>query len=164
MIEVLIAVTIISIVLLALGGLGSIVTGGMALNQRKRDAENAAVEAVAKVKSGRRTNLPQGGAFAVDINNGKPIRNSSDEVVLNCTSIYCDLVITLPGGEEGLNPPQQIIGYDDPLPLGARVKFVRAWTIADEDSERNWRRLTVAVFPAGSLLPITYSVTGGVIR
>lgn len=164
MIEVLIAVTIISIVLLAIGALGSIVVNGMALTQRKREAESSAAAAVSKVKSDRRINLPEGGAFAVNVQSGKPLRNDEAEVSLNCTPAYCDRVITISGTEEGVNPEERVIGYDEPLPDGGRNKFVRAWAVADEDATRNWRRLTVAVFPTGSSIPITYSVTGGVIR
>ena len=165
MLELLIAVTIISIVLLAVGALGSIVVNGMALTLRKREAESSATEAVSKIKSQRRENLSVGGAFAVDNQTGKPARNGEAEVALNCSAVYCDRVITIPNPIEGAGPDrQQVIGWDDPLPAGASVRFVRAWTISDEDAARTWRRMSVAVFPGGSLIPITYTVTGGVIR
>lgn len=164
LLELLIAITIISITLLAIGALGSITANGLALTQRKREAESSAVEAINKLKANRRSTLPAGGAFAVDATTGIPTRNDLAEVPLTCSVQYCDRVITLPPAREGDAPQQEILGWEDPIPVNASVKFIRAWTLTDEDAARNWRRITVAVFPNNVMIPTTFSVTGAVIR
>lgn len=164
LLELLIAISIISITLLAIGALGSITANGLALTQRKRDAESTAVEAINKLKANRRSTLPAGGAFAVDATSGVPTRNEQAEVILACSVQYCDRIITLPPAREGDAPRQEVLGWEDPIPDSATVKFIRAWTLTDEDAARNWRRITVAVFPNNVLIPTTFSVTGAVIR
>lgn len=164
MVEMMIAVTLISIVLLAIGTLSSICASGIALVQRKRASENYAVELSSKLKADQKIMMPEGGAFAVDAATGDPQRATDGAVALNCSALYCDKIISVPSGIEGASATEKIISWDAQLPGDATVKFVRAWTLSDEDAQRNWRRITVAVFPPDSQIPATFSVTGGVIK
>lgn len=164
MVELMIAVTLISLVLLAVGVLTSLNANGIALVQRKRAAENYAVELSSKLKSAQKLMMPEGGAFAVDAISGEPVRATDATVALNCSDFYCDRIITIPSSNEGTSATEIVYDWGSPLPEGASVKFVRAWTLSDEDAQRNWRRITVAVFPPDSQIPTTYSVTGGVIK
>lgn len=164
MVELMIAVTLISIVLLAVGALTSLSANGMALVLRKRAAENYAVELSSRLKANQKIMMPEGGAFAVDPVTGDPVRATDATVALNCTEMYCDRIITIPSETEGASATEMVYRWNGSLPEGASVKFVRAWTLSDEDARRNWRRITVAIFSPDSQIPTTYSVTGGVIK
>lgn len=164
MIELLVAVTIISITMLAVGALSSLCANGIALVQRKRAAESKAVELTTKLSAQQKTSLPAGGAFAVNQQTGEPVRNAQSSVTLSCSAAYCDRVITIPSDIEGRSATEKVIGWDDAMPPDANQKFIRAWNVRDEDATRNWRRITVAIFPADSSFPVTFSVIGGVIK
>lgn len=164
MVELMIAVTLISIVLLAVGALTSLSTSGIALVQRKRAAENHAVELASRLKADQKIMMPEGGAFAVDPITGDPVRATDATVALNCSDMYCDRILTIPSETEGTSATEMVYSWGGALPEGASVKFVRAWTLSDEDVRRNWRRITVAVFTPDSQIPTTFSVTGGVIK
>lgn len=164
MIELLVAVTIISITMLAVGALSSLSATGIALVQRKRAAENKAVELTAKLRAQQKVSLPAGGAFAVNPQTGEPTRNAQGGVTLNCSAAYCDRVVTIPSSMEGKSATEKVIGWDEAMPSEATHKFTRAWNVRDEDATRNWRGITVAIFPADSSIPATFSVTGGVIK
>lgn len=164
MIELLIAVTLMALVLLTVGAAIAFTSGGFAMVQRKRDAENYVVEVSAKLKAQQRANQVQGGAFAVEAASGLPVRNADGEVALNCSADFCDRVIVFPSDTVGTSPRQAVIGWNEPLPDGSTVKFIRAWTITDEDALRSWRRISIALFVPDSNTPTTFSVTGAVIK
>lgn len=164
MIELLVAVTLISMTLLAVGALSSLSATGLALVSRKRAAESYAVGVGSRLKAQQRISLPEGGAFQVEAATGLPVRDPGNRVELNCSNQYCDKIVILAPERDGTSPREIEIGWDEPLPEGASLKFTRAWTLSDEDAVRNWRRVTVAIFATDSNIPVTVSVTGGVIK
>lgn len=164
MVELMIAVTLISVVLLAVGALSSLTANGIALVQRKRAAEKYAAEISSRLKADQKTMIPEGGAFPVNAATGDPVRMGDGRVKLTCSEMYCDRIISIPSETEGAGATEQVISWGGQVPEGASVRFIRAWTLSDEDAQRNWRRITVAVFPTDSRVPTSYSVTGGVIK
>lgn len=162
LVEVMIASTIIMMVILGIGMLTQLMATGAALKERRRAAENQASALLSKLKAQQGTFLQDGGAFTVD-ETGQAVRNSEDKIPYTCTASFCDKVYVIPTND-GTTPEETVTGWNDTLPQNAELKFIRAWSVSDEDTSRNWKRITIAVFPENSLYPITTSVTGGVIK
>lgn len=162
-IELIIAVTLISLALLFVGTVTSLSASALRVVQLRKAAEPKALEVVSKLKAQKKQTLPAGGAFRIDGEKGNPYRNLSGGVDLRCNSTYCDRIYQI-RQQENSDPTEIAIGWDDPVPENATLKFIRAWTVTDEDETRNWRRITIAVFPAESNVPLAHIVTGGVIR
>ena len=164
LLDVLIAVTLLSLVIIAVTALTVIASNGLARASRKKEAQNYVVELSNQLRTRERQIMNEGGAFAVDPNNGMPVRDDNGEINLRCGANFCDRVIMLPATRDGETPRRKTIGWNDELPANSTALFVRAWTISDEDRVRGWRRVTIAVLPANSNIPLTASVTGGVVK
>ena len=164
MVELIIASTIITLVMLVVGTLNLLVTNSLLVVQNKRMAENYTKQLISSLKAGQKADFPAGGAFQTNSVSGMPARNSSGEVDLSCTKNFCDKIYIADSSAPGTQATEKVVSWDESSPAGYTWKFTRAWRISDEDEARNWRKITIAVFSAESKVPLTQTVSGGVMK
>lgn len=164
MIELLIASTIITLVMLTVGTLNLLMTNSLLLVQNKQAAEKHASQLTSNLKVQQKNDLSAGGAFQTNAITGLPVRDANGGISLNCSQNYCDRIYVAPAAENGTQSPERIYKWNEKAPAGSILKFTRAWTISDEDASRNWRRISIAVFSGNSNFPLTQTVSGGVVK
>jgi len=132
------------------------------MGERQRKAGKQAEAGLNNLVSKKRSELSDGGAFAVD-QSGNPVRNSDNTVSLNCSNAYCDQIIAVPQ-PSGTGTDLVTIGWGASLPTGSQAIYTRAWTVQTLDGAKGLRRATIAVFPAGNGEPLSVLQTEAVQR
>ena len=147
LLEVLVAIVVVSLIGLAAVALLNARAAGLEDNATVREAQTSAEEALSAVTAGAR-NLPEGGSL-VDLGDAR-IRT------LPCDAQFCDFVLTpdLPASER-TSPARGYAYPNNPVcsgracavvpPSGYQFAFVRRWRVDVVNSDYRLRKITVAI-------------------
>jgi type II secretory pathway pseudopilin PulG len=122
------------------------------MQERQDKAAKQAESVLNELAARKNSNLPAGGSFAVGAQ-GDPTRNADNSVTLNCSTAYCDQIVAAPQAA-GTAYDFTRADWGAAAPAGGMQIYVRAWRVETLDDARNYRRITVAVFPTGSGEPL----------
>src|SRR5574341_1367852 len=162
LVESMIGLLVFTILMLVAGQLLRVHVETLLMGERQRKAGKQAEAGLNNLVSRKRSDLADGGAFAVD-QTGNPLRNSDNTVSLNCLTAYCDQIIAVPQ-PSGTGTDLVTIGWGTNLPAGSQAIYTRAWTVQTLDGAKGLRRATIAVFPAGNGEPLSVLQTEAVQR
>ena len=162
LVESMIGLLVFTILMLVAGQLMRVHVETLLMGERQRKAGKQAEASLNNLVSKKRSELSDGGAFAVD-QSGTPIRNSDNTVSLNCSTAYCDQIIAVPQ-PAGTGTDLVTIAWGVTLPTGSQAIYTRAWTMQTLDGAKGLRRATIAVFPAGNGEPLSVLQTEAVQR
>jgi Tfp pilus assembly protein PilV len=162
LVESMIGLLVFTILMLAAGQLMRVHIETLLMGERQRKAGKQAEAGLNNLVSKKRSELTDGGAFAVD-QSGSPIRNSDNTVTLNCSTAYCDQIIAVPQ-VSGTGTDLITIGWGANPPNGSQTIYTRAWTVQTLDGAKGLRRVTIAVFPNSNGEPLSVLRTEAVQR
>ena len=162
LVESMIGLLVFTILMLVAGQLMRVHVETLLMGERQRKSGKQAEAGLNNLVSKKRSELTDGGAFAVD-QSGNPVRNSDNTVSLNCSNAYCDQIIAVPQ-PSGTGTDLVTIGWGASLPTGSQAIYTRAWTVQTLDGAKGLRRATIAVFPAGNGGPLSVLQTEAVQR
>lgn len=162
LVESMIGLLVFTILMLVAGQLMRVHVETLLMGERQRKAGKQAEAGLNNLVSKKRSELADGGAFAVD-QSGTPIRNSDNAVALNCSAAYCDQIIAVPQAS-GTGTDLVTIGWGASLPTGSQAIYTRAWVMQTLDGAKGLRRVTIAVFPSGNGEPLSVLQTEAVQR
>ena len=153
LVEAMIGLLVFTILMLAAGQLMRVHVETLLMGERQRKAGKQAESGLNNLVSKKRSELADGGAFAVD-QSGIPIRNADNTVTLNCSITYCDQIIAVPQAS-GTGTDLVTIGWGATPPDGSLTIYTRAWTVRTLDGAKGLRRATIAVFADSNSEPLT---------
>lgn len=162
LVESMIGLLVFTILMLAAGQLMRVHIETLLMGERQRKAGKQAEAGLNNLVSKKRSELADGGAFAVD-QSGIPTRNSDNTVTLNCSTVYCDQIIAVPQAS-GTGTDLITIGWAATLPSASRAIYTRAWAVQTLDAPKGLRRVTIAVFPDSNGEPLAVLRTEAVQR
>jgi Tfp pilus assembly protein PilV len=162
LVESMIGLLVFTILMLAAGQLMRVHIETLLMGERQRKAGKQAGAGLNNLVSKKRSELADGGAFAVD-QSGIPTRNYDNTVTLNCSAAYCDQIIAVPQAS-GTGTDLITIGWGANLPNGSQTIYTRAWTVRTLDGAKGLRRVTIAVFPNSNDEPLSVLRTEAVQR
>ncbi len=162
LVESMIGLLVFTILMLVAGQLMRVHVETLLMGERQRKAGKQAEAGLNNLVSKKRSELADGGAFAVD-QSGTPIRNSDNAVALNCSAAYCDQIIAVPQAS-GTGTDLVTIGWGASLPTRSQAIYTRAWVMQTLDGAKGLRRVTIAVFPSGNGEPLSVLQTEAVQR
>ena len=162
LVESMIGLLVFTILMLVAGQLMRVHVETLLMGERQRKAGKQAEAGLNNLVSKKRSELADGGAFAVD-QTGNPVRNFDNTVSLNCSAAYCDQIIAVPQ-PSGTGTDLVMIAWGASLPTGSQPIYTRAWTVQTLDGAKGLRRATIAVFPAGNVEPLSVLQTEAVQR
>lgn len=145
LVESMIGLLVFTILMLVAGQLLRVHVETLLMGERQRKAGKQAEAGLNNLVSKKRSELLDGGAFAVD-QGGNPTRNFDNTVSLNCSIAYCDQIIAVPQ-PSGTGTDLVTIRWGASLPTGSQPIYTRAWTVQTPDAAKGLRRVTIAVFP-----------------
>lgn len=120
--------------------------------ERQEKAGKQAESLLGELAGKKIADLPDADAFAVS-SSGEPVRDAAGSVTTNCTAAVCDQIVAVPqAGGTAFDFVRSNWGATPPA--GGQQVYVRAWAVATLDAARKRRRITVAVFPAGTAEPL----------
>lgn len=152
LIETIIGLLMFTVVSVAAGQLLRVLIDPLLMSERQRVASKQAESLLNDLSARQAASLPDGGSFNVDAQ-GNPVRNADSTITLNCSTAYCDQVISAQGS--GTEQNYSRLNWGAALPAGSRQVYVRAWRVSTVDASRSLRRVTIAVFPSGDAYPIS---------
>ncbi len=162
LVESMIGLLVFTILMLVAGQLLRVHVETLLMSERQRKAGKQAEAGLNNLVSKKRSELADGGAFAVD-QSGTPIRNPDNSVTLNCSAAYCDQIIAVPQ-PFGIGTDLVTVGWGASLPHGSQTIYTRAWTVQTLDAAKALRRVIIAVFPSRNNEPLSVLVTEAVQR
>ena len=162
LVESMIGLLVFTILMLVAGQLMRVHVETLLMGERQRKAGKQAEAGLNNLVSKKRSELADGGAFALD-QSGTPIKNSDNTVPLNCSTAYCDQIIAVLQAS-GTGTDLVTIGWGASLPTGSQAIYTRAWTVQTLDGAKGLRRITILVFPAASGEPLNVLQTEAVQR
>lgn len=152
LVEAVIGLVIFTVVLLSAAQFLRWNVEPLLMKERQDKAAKQAESLLDELAARSSADLPAGGSFAVTAQ-GDPARNADDSVTLDCTASYCDQIVAAPqAAGTAFDFVRAAFGAAPPA-NGTQI-YVRAWRVEALDAARNLRRITVAVFPAGSGEPL----------
>ena len=152
LIEAVIGLVIFTIVLLSAAQFLRWNVEPLLMKERQDKAAKQAESILNELAARKNSNLPAGGSFAVGAQ-GDPTRNADNSVTLDCSTAYCDQIVAAPQAA-GTAYDFTRADWGAAAPANGMQIYVRAWRVETLDAARNYRRITVAVFPAGSGEPL----------
>jgi hypothetical protein len=162
LVESMIGLLVFTILMLVAGQLMRVHVETLLMGERQRKAGKHAEAGLNNLVAQKRSELVDGGAFAVD-QTGDPVRNFDNTVSLNCSTAYCDQIIAVPQ-PSGTGTDLVTIAWEASLPSGSQAIYTRAWTVGTLDVAKGLRRVTIAVFPNSNGEPLTVLRTEAVQR
>lgn len=162
LIESMIGLLVFTILMLVAGQLMRVHVETLLMGERQRKAGKQAEAGLNNLVSKKRSELADGGAFAVD-QTGNPVRHFDNTVSLNCSAAFCDQIIAVPQ-PSGTGTDLVTIGWGASLPTGSQTIYIRAWAVQTLDGAKGLRRVTIAVFPPGNGEPLSVLLTEAVQR
>jgi Tfp pilus assembly protein PilV len=152
LVEAIIGLVIFTVVLLSAAQFLRWNVEPLLMKERQDKAAKQAESVLNELAARRNADLPAGGSFAVTAQ-GDPTRNTDNSVTLNCTTSYCDQIVATPQAA-GTAFDFVRAAFGAAPPANGMQIYVRAWRVETVDAARNLRRITIAVFPAGSGEPL----------
>jgi hypothetical protein len=162
LVESMIGLLVFTILMLVAGQLMRVHVETLLMGERQRKAGKHAEAGLNNLVAQKRSELVDGGAFAVD-QTGDPVRNFDNTVSLNCSTAYCDQIIAVPQ-PSGTGTDLVTIAWEASLPSGSQAIYTRAWTVGTLDVAKGLRQVTIAVFPNSNGEPLTVLRTEAVQR
>lgn len=159
--ETVIGLLVFTLAVVAAGQLLRVFINPLLVTERQRVAGKQSESLLNDLAARQSATLPDGGSFTVDAQ-GNPVRNADSTITLNCSTSYCDQIITAQG--TGTERSYSRLTWGATLPAGASQTYVRAWRISTIDASRRLRRVTIAVFPAGESYPLSVQTLNVVLR
>jgi len=153
LVESMIGLLVFTILMLVAGQLMRVHVETLLMGERQRKAGKQAEAGLNNLVSKKRSELADGGAFAVD-QSGNPLRNFDNTVSLNCSAAYCDQIIAVPQ-PAGTGTGLITIGWAVTPPNGSQPIYTRAWTVRTLDAAKGLRQVTIAVFPHSNSEPLS---------
>lgn len=162
LIEAIIGLLMFTVVAVAAGQLLRVHINPLLMAERQRVADKQAEALLNDLSARASASLVDGGSFTTD-DAGNPVRNPDNSVTLNCSTSYCDQIISVPqaSGTE-LNFVRADWGVTPQT--GSRQVYVRAWRVRTLDAGRRLRQITIAIFPNGEGEPLAVQTINVVLR